>query len=138
MIQLVISVQLNSLYRFHTSILLRSIQTLNRTFCLEVILLGCYFYRISILAFHEALVRQPRDPLVVATFALAVYLGGDLPLAVDIGQSINRQHDAGFSELLEPQVRGKKRLLAEVKDLAISMRQALTEMTDEYYVANAM
>ncbi|KAE8813236.1 hypothetical protein D1007_09627 [Hordeum vulgare] len=93
---------------------------------------------ISILAFHEALVRKPRDPLVVATFALAVYLGGDLPLAVDIGQSINRQHDAGFSELLEPRVRGKKGLLAEVKDLAISMRQALTEMTDEYYVANAM
>lgn len=84
------------------------------------------------------MVRKPRDPLVVATFALAVYLGGDLPLAVDIGQSINRQHDAGFAELLEPRMRGKKGLLAEVKDLAISMRQALTEMTDEYYVANAM
>uniref|UniRef100_A0ACD5UXE4 Uncharacterized protein n=1 Tax=Avena sativa TaxID=4498 RepID=A0ACD5UXE4_AVESA len=93
---------------------------------------------ISILAFHEALVRQPQDPLVVATFALAVYLGGDLSLAVDIGQSINRQHDAGFSELLEPQVWSNKQLLAEVKGLAISMRRALTEMTDEYYVANAM
>jgi hypothetical protein len=76
--------------------------------------------------------------LVVATFALAVYLGGDLPLAVDIGQSINRQHDAGFPELLEPQVWSNKQLVAEVKGLATSMRQALTEMTDEYFVANAM
>uniref|UniRef100_A0A0E0AY48 Uncharacterized protein n=1 Tax=Oryza glumipatula TaxID=40148 RepID=A0A0E0AY48_9ORYZ len=50
------------------------------------------FYRISILALHEALVRQPRDPLVVATFALALYLGGDMSLALDIGKSINRQH----------------------------------------------
>lgn len=93
---------------------------------------------ISILAFHEALVRQPRDPLVVATFALAMYLGGDLSLAVDIGQSINRRHDAGFSELLEPQVWSDKHLVAEVQGLATSMRRALTEMTDEYYVANAM
>jgi hypothetical protein len=31
-----------------------------------------------------------------------------------------------------------KQLLTEVKGLAISMRRALTEMTDEYYVANAM
>ena len=75
---------------------------------------------------------------MVATFALAVYLGGDLSLAVDIGQSINRQHDAVFSELLEPQVWSNKQLVAEVKGLAISMRMVLTEMTDEYYVANAM
>ena len=31
-----------------------------------------------------------------------------------------------------------KQLVAEVKGLAISMRHALIEMTDEYYVANAM
>ncbi|KAL5216519.1 hypothetical protein ABZP36_007920 [Zizania latifolia] len=93
---------------------------------------------ISILALHEALVRQPCDPLVVATFALALYLGGDLPLAVDIAKSINREHCAGFSELLEPQVWDDKHLVAEVQSLAVSMRRALTEMTDEYYVANAM
>uniref|UniRef100_A0A0E0KPZ1 Poly A polymerase head domain-containing protein n=1 Tax=Oryza punctata TaxID=4537 RepID=A0A0E0KPZ1_ORYPU len=93
---------------------------------------------ISILALHEALVRQPRDPLVVATFALALYLGGDMSLALDIGKSINRQHNAGFSELLEPQVWDDKHLVAEVQSLAVSMRRALTEMTDEYFVANAM
>lgn len=96
------------------------------------------FYRISILALHEALVRQPRDPLVVATFALALYLGGDMSLALDIGKSINRQHNTGFSELLEPQVWDDKHLVSEVQSLAVSMRRALTEMTDEYFVANAM
>ncbi|KAL6843462.1 hypothetical protein ACP4OV_026784 [Aristida adscensionis] len=93
---------------------------------------------ISILAFHEALVHQPRDPLVVATFALAFYLGGDMSLAVDIGKSINRQHDAGYRELLEPQVWNDKHLVDEVQCFAASMKRALTEMTDEYYVANAM
>uniref|UniRef100_A0A0D9ZK54 Poly A polymerase head domain-containing protein n=1 Tax=Oryza glumipatula TaxID=40148 RepID=A0A0D9ZK54_9ORYZ len=87
---------------------------------------------------HEALVRQPRDPLVVATFALALYLGGDMSLALDIGKSINRQHNTGFSELLEPQVWDDKHLVGEVQSLAVSMRRALTEMTDEYFVANAM
>ncbi|KAL6650694.1 hypothetical protein ACP70R_009619 [Stipagrostis hirtigluma subsp. patula] len=93
---------------------------------------------ISILAFHEALARQPRDPLVVATFALAFYLGGDISLAVDIGKSISRQHDAGFRELLEPQVWNDKHLIDEVQGFAALMKRALTEMTDEYYVANAM
>ncbi|XP_006652226.2 poly(A) polymerase I-like isoform X1 [Oryza brachyantha] len=93
---------------------------------------------ISILALHEALVRKPCDPLVVATFALALYLGGDMSLALDIGKSINRQHNAEFSELLEPKVWDDQHLLAEVQSLAASMRRALTEMTDEYFVANAM
>lgn len=74
----------------------------------------------------------------MATFALALYLGGDMSLAVDIGKSINRQHDTGFSELLEPQVWDDKHLVTEVQGLAASVRRALTEMTDEYYVANAM
>jgi hypothetical protein len=94
--------------------------------------------RISILAFHEALARQPRDPLVVATFALAFYLGGNMSLAVDIGKSITRQHDASFQELLEPQVWNDKHLIAEVQGFAALMKRVLTEMTDEYHVSNAM
>ncbi|KAK3142754.1 hypothetical protein QOZ80_4BG0351000 [Eleusine coracana subsp. coracana] len=95
---------------------------------------------ISILAFHEALARQSRDPLVVATFALAFYLGGDISLAVDIGKSITREHDASFQELLEPQphVWNDKRLIAEVQGFAALMKRVLTEMTDEYHVSNAM
>ncbi|WVZ85398.1 hypothetical protein U9M48_032334 [Paspalum notatum var. saurae] len=92
---------------------------------------------ISLLAFHEALARQPQDPLVVATFALAFYLGGDMPLAVDIGKSINRQHDT-FQELLEPKVWADKHLVDEVQSFAALMKRALTDMTDEYFVANAM
>jgi hypothetical protein len=94
--------------------------------------------RISILAFHEALACQPRDPLVVATFALAFYLGGDMSLAVDIGKSITRQHDASFRELLKPQVWNDKHLVAEVQGFAALMKRVLTEMTDEYHVENAM
>jgi hypothetical protein len=97
-----------------------------------------YHYRISLLAFHEALARQPRDPLVVATLALAFYLGGDMSLAVDIGKSINRQHDSSFRELLEPQIWADKHLVDEVQSFAALMKRALTEMTDEYLVAKAM
>ncbi|KAG2565855.1 uncharacterized protein LOC120682030 isoform X1 [Panicum virgatum] len=93
---------------------------------------------ISLLAFHEALARQPRDPLVVATLALAFYLGGDMSLAVDIGKSINRQHDSSFRELLEPQIWADKHLVDEVQSFAALMKRALTEMTDEYLVAKAM
>ncbi|KAF8715409.1 hypothetical protein HU200_027055 [Digitaria exilis] len=93
---------------------------------------------ISLLAFHEALARQPRDPLVVATFALAFYLGGDMSLAVDIGKSINRQHDSGFPELLEPKVWTDKHLVDEVQSFAALMKRALTEMTDESFVLSAM
>ncbi|KAJ1270739.1 hypothetical protein BS78_06G074400 [Paspalum vaginatum] len=92
---------------------------------------------ISLLAFHEALARQPQDPLVVATFALAFYLGGDMSLAVDIGKSINRQHDT-FQELLEPKVWADKHLVDEVQSFAALMKRALTDMTDEYFVAKAM
>ena len=97
-----------------------------------------YHYRISLLAFHEALAHQPCDPLVVATFALAFYLGGDMSLAVDIGKSINRQHHTSFRELLEPQIWADKHLVDEVQSFAALMKRALTEMTDEYLVAKAM
>lgn len=61
-----------------------------------------------------------------------------MSLAVDIGKSINRQHDTGFRELLEPKVWTDKHLTGEVQSFAALMKRALTEMTDEYHVANAM
>lgn len=61
-----------------------------------------------------------------------------MSLAVDIGKSINRQHDTGFRELLEPKVWTDKHLAGEVRSFAALMKQALTEMTDECHVANAM
>lgn len=111
---------------------------INRFVLAQLIELARYNYRISLLAFHEALARKPCDPLIVATFALAFYLGGDMSLAVDIGKSINRQHDTGFRELLEPKVWTDKHLAGEVQSFAALMKQTLTEMTDEYHVANAM
>uniref|UniRef100_A0A804R652 Uncharacterized protein n=1 Tax=Zea mays TaxID=4577 RepID=A0A804R652_MAIZE len=61
-----------------------------------------------------------------------------MSLAVDIRKSINRQHDIGFRELLEPKVWTDKHLAGEVQSFAALMKQALTKMTDEYHVANAM
>lgn len=61
-----------------------------------------------------------------------------MSLAVDIRKSINRQHDIGFRELLEPKVWTDKHLAGEVQSFAALMKQTLTEMTDEYHVANAM
>ncbi|OAY67487.1 Poly(A) polymerase I [Ananas comosus] len=94
---------------------------------------------IGILAFHQALVYRPRDPLVVATFTLSLHNGGDLPEAVNIARRITHQHDASFPELLQPQawVRDED-LVTEVLDLAKSVSIALSSMTDEHVVSQAM
>ncbi|PIN05688.1 tRNA nucleotidyltransferase/poly(A) polymerase [Handroanthus impetiginosus] len=92
----------------------------------------------AILGFHEALSEQPRDPLVIAAFSLAVHNGGDLSEALSIARRINKQHDTSFHELLEPRYLDSDALLDEVMSLAASVRSALTHMTDEYYVSQAM
>ncbi|KAK6148013.1 hypothetical protein DH2020_018925 [Rehmannia glutinosa] len=92
----------------------------------------------SILAFHEALSEQPRDPLVVAVFSLAVHNGGDLSEALSISRSINKQVDTSFHELLEPRHLDSDVLFDEVMSLAASVRSALTHMTDEHFVSQAM
>ncbi|XP_073140687.1 uncharacterized protein [Henckelia pumila] len=92
----------------------------------------------AILAFHKALSDQPRDPLVVAAFSLAVHNGGDLLEAVSIARRISKQHDISFHELLEPRYLDSEELLDDVMSLAGSVRRALTNMTDEYFVSQAM
>ncbi|KAK9278938.1 hypothetical protein L1049_028520 [Liquidambar formosana] len=93
---------------------------------------------VGILAFHKALLDQPRDPLVVATFGLAVHNGGDLLEALNIARRIARPHDVSFHELLEPRNLDSKALTNEVMDLAGSVKHALSQMTDEYFVSQAM
>lgn len=93
---------------------------------------------IAILAFHKALSDQPRDPLVVAVFSLAVYNDGDMLEAVKIARRINKSHDESFCELLEPQDLDFEALKHEVMDLAESSKGALSKMTDEYFVSQAM
>ncbi|KAH9770177.1 polynucleotide adenylyltransferase family protein [Citrus sinensis] len=93
---------------------------------------------IAILAFHKALSDQPRDPLVVAVFSLAVYNGGDMLEAVKIARRINKSHDESFCELLEPRDLDFEALKHEVMDFAESSKGALSKMTDEYFVSQAM
>ncbi|KAF3430924.1 hypothetical protein FNV43_RR25654 [Rhamnella rubrinervis] len=94
---------------------------------------------IAILAFHNALVDQPRDPLVVAAFSLTVHSGGSLSEAVQIAMNITRPHDTRFSELLEPEdPLSQDDLIYQVSDLAASIRTTLCKMTDHNYVSQAM
>ncbi|KAJ8432281.1 LOW QUALITY PROTEIN: hypothetical protein Cgig2_028543 [Carnegiea gigantea] len=94
---------------------------------------------VSILAFHKALADQPRDPLVIATFCLAVHSGGSLSEAVRIAKSISQPHDSSFPEVLEPNnLFTDENVMDEVKDLAASVRAALSKMTDGASVSQAM
>ncbi|KAK2974204.1 hypothetical protein RJ640_021495 [Escallonia rubra] len=93
---------------------------------------------VAILAFHKALSDKPRDPLVVAAFSLAVHNGGDICEALKIARMISKPHDISFHELMESQNLGSKALKDEVMHLAESVRSALCDMTDEYYVSQAM
>ncbi|KAH7516797.1 hypothetical protein FEM48_Zijuj10G0172800 [Ziziphus jujuba var. spinosa] len=95
--------------------------------------------QIAILAFHKALADQPRDPLVVAAFSLAVHSGGSLLEAGQIAMNITRPHDSRFHELLEyGDVLSQDALIDQVVDLAASAKAALCKMTDRYYVSQAM
>lgn len=97
------------------------------------------FNRVGILAFHLALVSEPCDPLTVATFALAIQNGGDLVEAISIARGITRPYDSSFSELVEPQaLDNDSELMDEVLELASSVKAAMSMMTDEHFVSQAM
>ncbi|EOA20390.1 hypothetical protein CARUB_v10000701mg [Capsella rubella] len=94
---------------------------------------------IAILAFHKALADQPRSPLVVAAFCLAVHNCGDILEAVEITKKITREHDRSFIELVEPEDNlDFETLLDEVMDLDVSIKDALNQMTDGYFISKAM
>ncbi|KAF3490338.1 hypothetical protein F2Q69_00056482 [Brassica cretica] len=97
---------------------------------------------IAILAFHKALSDQPRSPLVVAAFSLAVHNGGDILEAAKIAKKITRPHDSSFFELVQEPEKKKniefQTLLDEVMDLDASVKDALNQMTDGYYISKAM
>uniref|UniRef100_A0A1J3IBR4 Poly(A) polymerase I n=1 Tax=Noccaea caerulescens TaxID=107243 RepID=A0A1J3IBR4_NOCCA len=91
---------------------------------------------IAILAFHKALANEPRSPLVVAAFSLAVHNGGDILEAVAITKKITRPYDRSFFELEETP--DFQTLLDEVMDLDASIKDALNQMTDGYFISKAM
>ncbi|OMO93750.1 hypothetical protein COLO4_16700 [Corchorus olitorius] len=93
---------------------------------------------VAILAFHKALSDKSRDPMVVATFGLAVHNGGDIVEAVNIARRINKSHDISFRELSEPQNLENEALTNEVMDLAASVKSTMSMMTDEHFVSQAM
>lgn len=95
--------------------------------------------RVSILAFHEALVDEPRDALVIGAFSLAVYSGGSLSEAVDIARQMSQPYDTSFREISEPIYSySKDELTDEVIKLAVSVKSALRRLTDESFVSQAL
>ncbi|XP_022987140.1 uncharacterized protein LOC111484780 isoform X4 [Cucurbita maxima] len=90
---------------------------------------------VAVLAFHVALSDQPRSPLVVAAFSLAVHNGGNMMEAISIAKSIGRAHNVNFHELLEPENLEVQTLIDEVMDLTTSIKNALHKMTDEHSVS---
>ena len=99
---------------------------------------GIYVFRVGILALHKALSDRLRDPLAVAAFSLAVHNGGNLLEAINITGMINKPHDARFPELLDPSGLDAEALEAEILDLAESVRGTILQMTNEYFVSQAM
>ncbi|XP_057529334.1 uncharacterized protein LOC130807943 [Amaranthus tricolor] len=94
---------------------------------------------VGLLAFHKALADQPRHPLVIAAFCLAIHNGGSLLEAIAIAKSITRPYDSTFHELLQHDSQTMDNDLAnDVKDLAASVKTALCQMTDETIVSKAM
>ncbi|CAK8579107.1 unnamed protein product [Lathyrus sativus] len=93
---------------------------------------------VGILALHKSLSDEPRNPLVIAAFSLAVHNGGNLLEAVDIARRINKPHDIRFPELSDPYNLKAKALANEVVDLAKSVKLSLLQMTSRHSVARAM
>lgn len=93
---------------------------------------------VAILAFHKALSDEPRDPAVVAAYSLAVYNGGDMSEALKIARIISRPHDADLNELLEPCTLDHEELKEEVLHFDMSVMRALSHMTEEFHVKDAM
>ncbi|XP_073226593.1 uncharacterized protein [Cicer arietinum] len=94
---------------------------------------------VGILALHKSLSDQPRNPLVIAAFSLAVHNGGNLLEAVDIARRINKPHDVRFPEIsADPFDLNKKALENEILDLAESVKASLLQMTSRHSVARAM
>ncbi|CAM8973842.1 hypothetical protein QQ045_028455 [Rhodiola kirilowii] len=94
---------------------------------------------VGLLAFHQALVDKPRDPVVIAAFSLSVHSGGSLAEAVNIARRISQPYDSSFTEVLESgSSLTNSSLLDEIVDLQASVEDALSKMADESFVSHAM
>ncbi|KAI4330079.1 hypothetical protein MLD38_028387 [Melastoma candidum] len=94
---------------------------------------------IALLAFHNALADKPREPTVVAAFALAVHSGGSVTESIKIARGISQPHDSSHLELLEPKAPlSKLKMMNEIVDLAATVKDVLYNMTNRHYVAHVM
>ncbi|XP_010538159.1 PREDICTED: uncharacterized protein LOC104812601 isoform X2 [Tarenaya hassleriana] len=95
---------------------------------------------IGILAFHKALVDQPRDPIVVAAFCLTLFNEGSLSESIDVTKSITQKHNSEFRELSARRTDSDSdaRLSKQVVEFAESVRSAVRKMKDRDYISRAM
>ncbi|XP_027920697.1 uncharacterized protein LOC114178797 [Vigna unguiculata] len=93
---------------------------------------------VSVLALHKALSDKPRDCSVVAAFSLALHNGGNLSEAISIARRINKPHDTRFHELLDPSGLDEEDFEGEILDLANSVKESLSQMTNGHLVSGAL
>ncbi|OWM65519.1 hypothetical protein CDL15_Pgr009109 [Punica granatum] len=96
---------------------------------------------VGILAFHKALFDKPRHPLAVAAFSLTINNSGDIVEALQISRTISTPHCPRFQELLQLQEQwdsDPEALRDEVMNLAASVKEVLSNMTDQYFVSQAL
>ncbi|XP_023733521.2 uncharacterized protein LOC111881359 isoform X2 [Lactuca sativa] len=95
---------------------------------------------VGILAFHEALVEEGRDSLVIGAFSIAVHGGGSLSEAVDIAMKISPPETSFHEVIISPTtyLYSKHELMEEVLRLAASVKAALRRLTDEHFVSQAL
>uniref|UniRef100_A0A1J3CQ33 Poly(A) polymerase I n=1 Tax=Noccaea caerulescens TaxID=107243 RepID=A0A1J3CQ33_NOCCA len=99
------------------------------------------FLWIGILAFHKALVDQPRDPKIVASYCLAIYSELSLSEAIEIARTNSKQHNSNFQELSGHEkdiADSNSKLSQQVINFAESIKSAARKMNDRDYLANAM
>lgn len=94
---------------------------------------------VALLAFHLALVDEPRDALVVTSFVLSVRNGGNLEKAVNKARRISKRANKFHPEVLDA-VENKcdESVMEKVLDLALAVRSSLNAMVNEYVVSQAM
>ncbi|CAH1419245.1 unnamed protein product [Lactuca virosa] len=95
---------------------------------------------VGILAFHEALVEEGRDSLVIGAFSIAVHGGGSLSEAVDIAMKISPPETRFHEVIISPTtyLYSKHELMDEVVRLAASVKAALRRLTDDHFVSQAL
>lgn len=94
---------------------------------------------VALLAFHLALVDEPRDALVVTSFVISVRNGGNLEKAVNKARGIWKRANKFHPEVLDAvENECDESVVDKVLDLALAVKSSLNAMVDEYVVSQAM